>query len=50
MLSAEQVKKLLPSGHYTDEQIEEIRDSIYQLATIMVNDYVAQKEQKMVGC
>jgi len=46
-LSVEQCKKLLPSGSYTDEQIAEIRDSLYQLATILVGEYLKTKARQV---
>lgn len=42
MLSAEQIKKLLPSGHYTDGQAGEIKDTLYTLAELLVGSYINQ--------
>jgi len=44
MLSAEKCKELLKGREYTAQEIEEIRDSLYQLATILVNNYVERKK------
>lgn len=40
MLSVEQCKKYLKDGDYTKQEIEEIRDSLYQLAEILVTEYI----------
>jgi len=49
MLSVEQCKKYLPAGKYTDEQIEQMRDSLYQLADILVEDFRRQKAMAKDG-
>jgi hypothetical protein len=46
VLSAEQVKKLLPSGRYDDRQAEEIKEGLHQLATILVSRYLKEKRFK----
>ncbi len=43
MLSIEQCRRLLPSGRYTDEEVEKIRDSLRQLATVLVDEYLNSK-------
>ena len=43
-LSIEQCKKLLKEKNYTDEQIEEIRDGLYHLASLLVDEYLAKKK------
>ncbi len=43
MLSVEQCKKYLPVGKYTDEEIEQMRDNLYQLADILVEEYLKNK-------
>jgi len=43
MLSVEECKKYLPKDVFTDDQIVEIRDSLYQLAGIAVEDFFAKK-------
>jgi hypothetical protein len=45
MLSVEQCKRYIPKGKYTDEQIEQIRDSLYQLTEILVDSYLKNKEK-----
>lgn len=49
MLSVEQCRKYLPSGKYTDEQVEQMRDELYQLADILVEDFLRQKERVKDG-
>lgn len=49
MLSVEQCKKYLPSGKYTDEKIEQMRDSLYQLAEILVEDFIKRRNKAEVG-
>lgn len=44
-LSIEQCRKYLKNCEYTDEQVEEIRDSLYQLANVLVDDYLNKKEK-----
>jgi len=46
MLSVEQCKKFIKNSNYTDQQIEEIRDNLYQLAEILVDDYISKKGVK----
>jgi len=43
MLSIEQCKKKIKSNNFTDQEIEEIRDSLYQLADILVTDFINQE-------
>ncbi len=43
MLSTEQCKKYLKGGNYTDNEIEEIRNSLYQTAEILIEQYVKDK-------
>jgi len=45
MLSVEQCKKYIPAGEYTDEEIEQMRDSLYQLAGILVEDFMKRGKQ-----
>ena len=40
MLSTEQCKKYLKGADYTIEQIERIKDSLYQAAEILVAQYI----------
>ena len=46
MLSVEQCKKYLNSGGYTDQQIEEIRERLYQLARMLIEEYLKTKARK----
>ena len=46
MLSVEKCKKYLKNSDYTEQQIEEIRDNLYQLAEILVDDYIQKKGAK----
>lgn len=48
-LSIEQCKKYLPKGSYADAEVEKIRDGLYQLASILVEDYLKSKERKKNG-
>ena len=41
MLSIEQCRKYL-KGNYREGEIEEIRDSLYQIAIILVDSWVAE--------
>lgn len=41
MLSIQECKKRLPSKKFSDEQIEEIREKLYQLANIFIDEYLS---------
>lgn len=44
MISIEECRKLIPrEGEFTDEQIEEIRETLYGLAEISLEDYFKEK-------
>lgn len=44
MLSIEKCRTLIPDSEtYSDEQIEEIRASVYELAGIALDDYMEKK-------
>ena len=47
MLSVEQCKKHLANNDYTDEQIEEIRENLYQLANVFVEEYLQSKKKNL---
>lgn len=47
MLSIQQGKRYLRNSQYSEQQIEEIRDSLYQLAGILVDNWF--KKQNAVG-
>jgi hypothetical protein len=38
-LSIEECKKHLPANKYTDAQVEEMKDGLYQLATILIDEF-----------
>lgn len=40
MFSIQKCKGYLKNPQYSEQQIEEIRDSLYQLADILVDDYL----------
>lgn len=40
MLSVERCKKHLKNCNYTDKEIEEIRNSLYQAAEILVEQFI----------
>ena len=46
MLSIEQCKQYLPKGDYTDEQIDHIRQSLYQMADLFITEYINTKKAK----
>jgi len=47
MLSVDQCKKLLPTSDiYADQQIEEIANTLHQLASILVDEYLMTKGVK----
>jgi len=43
MLSVEKCKEFLKGREYTAQEIEEMRDSLYQLATILVDSHIKNK-------
>ena len=49
-LSIEECKKYLKGAGYTEQEIVEMRDELYQLATILVKNYIGQKKQKKEKC
>jgi len=40
MLSLRECRRYLKNSHYSDKKLEEIRDSLYKLAGILVDDYL----------
>lgn len=46
MLSVEQCKKYLKGYNYTDQEIEQIRDSFYQVADILIENYLIVSDNK----
>lgn len=44
LLSTEQCKKHLKGSNYTDKEIEEIRNSLYQVAEILTEQYIKDKD------
>ncbi|MEI6437998.1 MAG: hypothetical protein WCO69_04530 [Candidatus Omnitrophota bacterium] len=47
MLSFAECKKYLPSEKFTDEEAERIRTELNQIATVLVNEYLAKKKEKI---
>ena len=45
MLSVEQCRKYL-KGNYREREIEEIRDSLYQMATILVDTWLSENPMR----
>jgi len=45
MLSVEKCKEFLKGREYTAQEVEEIRDSLYQLANILVLEYIDTAER-----
>lgn len=44
MLSVQECKQHLHKGDFTDEQVEQIRDSLYQLADLFIAEYIKTKK------
>jgi len=44
MLSVQECKQHLRKGDFTDEQVEQIRDSLYQLADLFIKEYIKTKK------
>ena len=44
MLTVERCKKYLKGSNYTDKEIEEIRNSLYQVAEILTEQYIKDKD------
>lgn len=44
MLSVKECKKCLKGSHYSEKEIEAMRNSLYQLASLLVDDYVEKRE------
>lgn len=44
MFSTTECKKRLGKNNYSEREIEEIRDCLYQLASLLVDDYVEKRE------
>jgi len=47
MLSVQECKKHLPAGRYDECWIKEIRDELYQLATILVSSYIERNRLRL---
>ena len=43
MLTVERCKKYLKGSNYADKDVEEIRNSLYQTAEILIEQYVKDK-------
>jgi hypothetical protein len=44
MLSVQECKRYLHKGEFSDEQVEQIRDSLYQLADLFIREYIKTKK------
>lgn len=44
MLSIQECKTYLRKGDFTDSQVEQIRDSLYQLADLFIAEYIKTKK------
>jgi len=44
MLSLQLCKNLLKKDNYTNQQIEEIKNTLYQLAELLVDKYISNKK------
>jgi hypothetical protein len=44
MLSIQECKPYLRKGDFTDGQVEQIRDSLYQLADLFIAEYIKTKK------
>lgn len=49
MFALEDCKKYLPNTTLTDEEILKLRDSLYELAEIMIEDYYDKKKAGKLG-
>ncbi len=45
-LSIEECKKYLKDKRYTEQEITEMRDELYQLANVLVEEYLSAKVSK----
>lgn len=45
MLSVEKCKKYIIDNSYTDKEIEEIRNSLYQAAELLIDKYTDDKKK-----
>ena len=44
MLSVQECKRYLRQGEFSDERVEQIRDSLYQLADLFIREYIKTKK------
>ena len=49
MLSFQACKKLFKKNTYNDQQIEEIRYNLYQIAELLVSNYISNKENTLLS-
>ena len=47
MLSVDKCRKFLKGREYTAQEIEEIKNSLYQLATVLIDSFIKQKGEKI---
>ena len=45
MLSVEQCKKFLVENNYENQEVEEIKDCLYQIAELIITDYMELKKE-----
>ena len=48
MLSFQLSKKIFKKNTYTDQQIKEIHDNLYQLAELLISKYILNKHNKQL--
>ena len=48
MLSFQICKKIFKKNTYTDQQIKEIHDNLYQLAELLISKYFLDKNNKLL--
>jgi hypothetical protein len=49
MLSIQLCKEIFKKNTYTDQQMKEIDDSLYQLAELLVENYISNKKNTLLS-
>lgn len=49
MFSFQSCKKLLKKDTYNDQQIKEINENLYQLAEILIENYISNKKNTLLS-
>ena len=49
MLSFQKCKKLFKKNTYNNQQIEEIRYNLYQIAELLVSNYISNKKNTLLS-